>query len=223
MYQHTTQAQHMLYSLRTRLLLMAAAVGMALEETGMALLCNDAERASAIIENDTAIDDMENEIDNMCLNLMARTQPVAGDLRFVVSALRMVVDLERIGDEAASIAEQAILMRGMPGCGGIPAVQEMFERARQAFQQATDIFRDGDAAAALAMRRNEDEALQCEVGIVQEIMRKLSEGEGLTPQTALHVILIARSLTRIWRRSVNMAEHVHFAQRGQSLKHQGDF
>lgn len=63
------------------------------------------------MENDAAIDALENEIDEMALQLLARTQPVAGDLRFVVSALRMVVDLERIGDEAVSVAEQAVLMR----------------------------------------------------------------------------------------------------------------
>lgn len=58
---------------------------------------------------------LENEIDELCLRLMARIKPVAGDLRFVVAALRMVVDLERIGDEAVTVAEQTVLMEDVPG------------------------------------------------------------------------------------------------------------
>ncbi|RXE66332.1 PhoU family transcriptional regulator, partial [Muribaculaceae bacterium Isolate-002 (NCI)] len=141
---------------------MCASVGIALEEAGKALAANDPGRAAAVIESDGSIDELENEIDEMALRLMARTQPVAGDLRFVVSALRMVVDLERIGDEAVSMAEQAILMQDMPGYGVIPHVRRMFDKARQAFEQAVVIFRENDTEAALTMSRGEDETVQCD-------------------------------------------------------------
>lgn len=114
MQQEINYLQQLLATLRTRLLVMAASVGIALEEAGKALAANDPGRATAVMENDAAIDALENEIDEMALQLLARTQPVAGDLRFVVSALRMVVDLERIGDEAVSVAEQAVLMQDTP-------------------------------------------------------------------------------------------------------------
>ena len=77
----------------------------ALEDAGKAMAAGDPGRAASVIENDAAIDALENEIDEMALQLLARTQPVAGDLRFVVSALRMVVDLERIGDEAVMLKQ----------------------------------------------------------------------------------------------------------------------
>ncbi|RXE62716.1 PhoU family transcriptional regulator, partial [Muribaculaceae bacterium Isolate-001 (NCI)] len=93
MNQQENYLQQMLVTLRTRLLVMCASVGIALEEAGKALAANDPGRAAAVIESDGSIDELENEIDEMALRLMARTQPVAGDLRFVVSALRMVVDL----------------------------------------------------------------------------------------------------------------------------------
>lgn len=217
------QLPQMLVSLRTRLLIMCASVGIALEEAGKALAANDPGRAAAVIESDAAVDDLENEIDAMALRLLARTQPVAGDLRFVVSSLRMVVDLERIGDEAVSMAEQAILMQDMPGYGVIPYVREMFDKARQAFEQATAVFRANDAEGALAMSLGEDEAVQCEVRIIQRIMERLSAPKAdLEPHLAMHIILVTRSLTRIWRRSINIAEHVYFINQGLTLKHHGE-
>ena len=223
MNQQENYLQQMLVTLRTRLLVMCASVGIALEEAGKALAANDPGRAAAVIESDGSIDELENEIDEMALRLMARTQPVAGDLRFVVSALRMVVDLERIGDEAVSMAEQAILMQDMPGYGVIPHVRRMFDKARQAFEQAVVIFRENDTEAALTMSRGEDEAVQCEVRIIQGIMERLSERDAdLEPHLAMHIILVTRSLTRIWRRSINIAEHVYFINQGLTLKHHGE-
>ncbi|WP_302413556.1 phosphate signaling complex protein PhoU [uncultured Desulfovibrio sp.] len=212
--------QQLLATLRTRLLVMAASVGIALEEAGKALAANDPGRATAVMENDAAIDALENEIDEMALQLLARTQPVAGDLRFVVSALRMVVDLERIGDEAVSVAEQAVLMQDTPGCAVIPQVLPMFQRAREAYEQAVRIFRENRADEALQCIHGDGEALQCEVRIIQGIMERLSDPtSGLKPPLAMHIILITRSLTRIWRRSINIAEHVYFISQGESLKH----
>ena len=223
MNQQENYLQQMLVTLRTRLLVMCASVGIALEEADKALAANDPGRAAAVIESDAAIDELENDIDDMALRLLARTQPVAGDLRFVVSALRMVVDLERIGDEVVSMAEQAILMQDMPGYGVIPHVRAMFDKARQAFEQAVVIFRANDAGAALDMSRGEDEAVQCEVRIIQGIMERLSgHGADMEPHLAMHIILVARSLTRIWRRSINIAEHVYFINQGLTLKHHGE-
>lgn len=220
MQQEVNYLQQLLATLRTRLLVMAASVGIALEEAGKALAANDPGRATAVMESDAAIDALENEIDEMALQLLARTQPVAGDLRFVVSALRMVVDLERIGDEAVSVAEQAVLMQDTPGCAVIPQVLPMFQRARDAYEQAVQVFRENRADEALQMIHGDGEALQCEVRIIQGIMERLSDpASGLKPPLAMHIILITRSLTRIWRRSINIAEHVYFISQGESLKH----
>ena len=121
------------------------------------------------------------------------------------------------------MAEQAILMQDMPGYGVIPHVRVMFDKARQAFEQAVVIFRANDAGAALDMSRGEDEAVQCEVRIIQGIMERLSgHGADMEPHLAMHIILVARSLTRIWRRSINIAEHVYFINQGLTLKHHGE-
>ena len=223
MQQQANYLQQLLVSLRTRLLVMCASVGIALEDAGKAMAAGDPGRAASVIENDAAVDALENEIDEMALQLLARTQPVAKDLRFVVSALRMVVDLERIGDEAVSIAEQAILMQDKPGFGVISHVREMFYKASEAFDKAVRVFRENNAEEALLMLRGDEEAVQCEVRIIQEIMEGLSNPESsLEPYQAMHIILVARSLTRVWRRSINIAEQVYFINQGESLKHKGD-
>lgn len=221
--QQANYLQQLLVTLRTRLLVMCASVGIALEEAGKALAANDPGRAAAVIESDVSIDALENEIDEMALRLLARSQPVASDLRFVVTSLRMVVDLERIGDEAVSMAEQAILMQDMPGFGVIPHVRELYAGAREAFENSVRVFRENDAQGALAMSRGDDEAVQNEVRIIQGIMECLSDPKcSLEPHLAMHIILVTRSLTRIWRRSINIAEHVYFISRGESLKHKGE-
>ena len=217
--------QHMLATLRTRLLVMYAQVDIALEEAARSYEKGEAVRAIAVCDGDTAIDALENEIDELCLRLMARIKPVAGDLRFVVAALRMVVDLERIGDEAVTVAEQTVLMEDVPGrriladevCG-------MMQRAREAFMRAMDCFREGNGEEALALRNCEDEALQNEMRIVQRLLELLRQEEGKRPdpQLVMHTLLVVRALTRIWRRSVNLAEQVYFMQHGQSLKHSGE-
>ena len=202
---------------------MCASVGIALEDAGKAMAAGDPGRAASVIENDAAIDALENEIDEMALQLLARTQPVARDLRFVVSALRMVIDLERIGDEAVSIAEQTILLQDKPGFEIISHVREMFYKASEAFDRAVRVFRENNADEALHMLCGDVEAVQCEVRIIQEIMEGLSDPESsLEPYQAMHIILVARSLTRVWRRSINIAEQVYFINQGESLKHKCD-
>ena len=223
MQQQANYLQQLLVSLRTRLLVMCASVGIALEDAGKAMAAGDPGRAASVIENDAAVDALENEIDEMALQLLARTQPVARDLRFVVSALRMVVDLERIGDEAVSMAEQAILMQDKPGFGVIPHVREMFYKASEAFDRAVRVFRENNAEEALHMLRGDEEAVQSEVRIIQQIMESLSDPDAnLQPYQAMHIILVARSLTRVWRRSINIAEQVYFISQGESVKHKAE-
>lgn len=220
MQQQETHLQQMLVTLRTRLLVMCASTSIALEDAGTALIHKDVGRANAVIDGDEAIDALENDIDDKALSLLARAQPVARDLRFVVSALRMVVDLERIGDEAANIAERAVLMQNLPGYPLMEDVIACMDMARKVFDEAVAAYRDGDMEAALRISRNEDEAIQTEVRIIQKTMEHLTMPEPrIDPYAAMNVILITRSLTRIRRRSAHIAEHAYFTCEGLSLKH----
>lgn len=210
-----THLQHMLVTLRTRLLVMCAATGLALDDACKALLESDMGRASAVIEGDASINALENEIDERTLSLLARTQPVARDLRFVVSALRLVIDLERIGDEAVSIAERTILMQGLSALPLLSQLGGLMETARGLYNDAVTALRENNKPLALRVSRSDEEATQLEVGIIQSVIQT----PHVDPELAIHTILITRALNRVCRRAANIAEHVYFVLDGVSIKH----
>ncbi len=211
------QLQQMIVTLRTRLLVMSAMVGLALDDACKSLLEGDAGRASAVIDGDAAINELENEIDAKALSILARTQPVASDLRFVISSLRMVLDLERIADEAARMAEFALLMEGVGHIDEdiINDITKLMHTAREIYTSSIDAFRQGDHQKALKVRQHEDTAALLDV----QIMHKLSSQSSLNAQTTINIILISRTLNRVWRHAMNIAEHTYFIYGGESLKH----
>jgi len=214
--------QHMLATLRTRLLVMFAQVDIALEEASRSYINRERARAIAVCDSDMAVDALENEIDEFCLLLMARIGPVAGDLRFVVAVLRMVTDLERIGDEAVIVAEQTILMEDASNQRILEEeIRQMMDFASTSFRQAMECFREGNDQDALALSRTEDDAIQHEMRIMQKLFEEVREEKEkrVDPQIVMHTLLVARALTRILRRSVNLAEHVYFMLKGDILRH----
>ncbi|HIW00255.1 MAG TPA: PhoU family transcriptional regulator [Candidatus Desulfovibrio intestinipullorum] len=215
--------EQMIVSLRTRLLVMGASVEIAVDNMKKAVADLNVGTAQAVIENDDDIDAMENEIDASSLALLARTQPVAKDLRFVVSALRMVVDMERIGDECTSICSQVVLMKDADKKQIMDYVGEHLQSATDAFRSALKLMRNNNAEEALTMQHTDDEALQSEVAIIERMMRELECNDHTVahpdPVLIMHLILLVHSLTRIWRRSANIAGHIYFASLGDSLKH----
>jgi phosphate transport system protein len=114
--------QQLLDNLRAKLLIMGSKTQQALDDAAIAVLNHDLPRAAAVLDGDTDIDDLENQIDEATLNILARTQPVARDLRFLMSVVRMVLDLERIGDESVVVAEQVTLSdKPIPSGRCVPA------------------------------------------------------------------------------------------------------
>lgn len=219
-----THLQYQLEQLRIRVLVMCVTVEEVVTHACAALRDGNVELAKAVIDADSKIDELENEVDEMALSLMARSQPVARDLRFVVSALRMVIDLERIGDEAAAVAERVLLLQDTPYPEISERMIEMMELAKKALHDAVVSFREEDEELALYVCRNKDDILQLEVHILQNLMQNLAENttkeKNDTGWPTLHAILIARSLSRIFGRASNIAEHCYFMKQGISLKHQ---
>ena len=147
---------------------------------------------------------------------------MAKDLRFVISCLRMVTDMERIGDEAAAICSQVILMDGADKNQVLGLLGRHLEAATAAFANAMNIVRDMDATKAQLMNEHtDDDAMQSEVAVMDALMQRLDKNseDHIDPLLAMHLILMTHSLTRIWRRSANMVGHVCFACMGQSVKH----
>jgi phosphate transport system protein len=222
-----SQLEQNIAALRTRLLVMCASVGIALDEACDALTSGNEEKACAVVDGDSAINALENDIDETALSILVRNQPVARDLRFVVASLRMVIDLERIGDEAASIAERVpILHEALPG-PVMNAIYPLMAAAKKSYKQAVAAFRTLDSDKALTLCRSDDESTQEEVKALQGIMDYFCDYFCLDREanidkksyTGLHGILICHSLNRICRRAANIAEHTYFIAQGVNIKH----
>ncbi|MDR2892939.1 MAG: phosphate signaling complex protein PhoU [Deltaproteobacteria bacterium] len=218
-----TQIEQMLAQLRVKLLIMCAETDLALDAACESLRLGDKDKAMSVVVGDTAINNLENEIDELALSILARTQPVAQDLRFVVAALRMVIELERIGDEAANIAEYCLHLDGQFPDPIRVALLPVLLTALELYRSAVDIFSSSDSDRALALCRSGDRASRLELNSLHGIMDYLntdSHNVGDRPaRAAMNGILALHALHRICRRAVNIGEHVYFIAKGLNIKH----
>ena len=204
--------QHMLATLRTRLLVMYAQVDIALEEAARSYEKGEAVRAIAVCDGDTAIDALENEIDELCLRLMARIKPVAGDLRFVVAALRMVVDLERIGDQAGDIAE---IVKTTDLSAPVKATRlgEMAKAVASMVRESIESFANGDLKKTKEVIEYDDVIDNLFNEVKKELADGILNGEA-TQEQILDVLMIAKYLERIGDHATNIAEWAEYAITG---------
>ena len=213
-----THLQQLMDDLRSRLLTMAAITREATHDAVAALMEQDRDKAAAVIDGDAALDRMEVELDDSIMQILARAQPVACDLRLLLSGIRLISDLERIGDEAVSVAQRAALMGDFSATADLTWLGALGHRAERTLADAVRAFRDGDAKLALTIRSQQDENTQMAVAGFQHIMRDLQAGN-VDAWYALHLILITRALERVCSRAVNVAEHAYFLAEGVNLKH----
>ncbi|MEY4577310.1 MAG: hypothetical protein RL701_2013 [Pseudomonadota bacterium] len=207
-----------LQELRERLLRMAGLVEQMIVDGVRAALYQDRELAQATIERDMTVNRLEVETDELCLLILAKRQPMASDLRFVTLSLKMVTDLERIGDLAVNIAERAIDLAGHPQPWPWDAVENMARVVRAMIRDAIQAFvdRDVDTAQRVCERDVEVDKLYWQVfSTVLELMRKQPH----SVHDGIHVQSIAKFLERMGDHSTNLAEQVVFMIKGKDIRH----
>ncbi|MDR2726559.1 MAG: phosphate signaling complex protein PhoU [Deltaproteobacteria bacterium] len=209
---------HMLETLRTRLLTMGARVQQALDNACYALVHRDAELAQKIIDGDCEIDAMENEIDEHALAILACAQPVAKDLRFVISTVRMVLDVERIGDQAVLIARRALSLRDRPPSILIGDLESYGARSSLLLHNALQSFQNRSVQQALEVCLSDTDT----VLLTEEISRKIIDSvvdQAVDAHLGMHALLVVRGLDRVCHRAQNIAEHTYFMVQGENIKH----
>ena len=173
------------------------------------------EGAKSAIELTASMDQMERDIENRCMSLLMRQQPVARDLRTISTALKMVTDLQRIGDQAANIAEISLLMAGD---GVKPEVPEdlaiMSRQAGLMVRQAIAAYADRDETTAQAVVNLDDVVDELFDKIKRELTAKIANQEDHTGR-AVDLIIIAKYLERIADHAVNIANWAIFCVTGQ--------
>ena len=207
-----------LRSLKEQVLAMGSLVDGQVSEAVEALKASDVERARLVIEADRAVNQMELAIDERCIRMLALRQPAASDLRFIAAALKMVTDLERIGDLAVNMAERvAVMVAGSP----LRAVQElpgMAGAARQMLQGVLKAFVAGDPVGAEAV-------IAADAAIDAWMARVFDEVEGVMGRApgavtrGLATIFFAKHIERMADHTTNIAEMVIYFIRGRDVRH----
>ena len=188
----------------------------AVENVLEALCVADADAAAAIVKGDARINNMERDIEHRCMTLLLRQQPVAGDLRRISTAMKVVTDIERIGDHAADIAEiipHLVTVRKE----GDPAVSQAIAMGKKAHQMILDALDALTAEDENAARRviAADDAVDYDFNAIKhQLAQEIAEDPGKV-DAALDLLMVIKYLERIGDHAVNVAEWVQFVRTGR--------
>ncbi len=201
----------MLFEMATSVEEMIAKSVKALEENNMIL-------AEEVIKSDQIVNEMEVDIDNQCIRILALYHPEAEDLRTVTMIMKINNDLERIGDHAVNIAEMTQYLADKPPVKPLIDIPKMAEKAIEMLQESLDSFVNKDADLAVEVCKKDDEVDALEPQIVRELITYMIS-DPLTIDRALTLILIARGLERVADLATNIAEDTYYISSGKILKH----
>ena len=210
-----------LNAVKARLLAMSgeaeAALGLAVE----ALLERDGEKARQVIRNDRIIDNMEMEIEEQCINLLALHQPMARDLRMLTSALKISNDLERVGDHAVNIAQSAVRLTQSRPIAPEPEIVEMARLSREMLSDALEAFIRGDAQAGRDVCMRDDKVDALHRSVFRILLTHMMEDPHVIG-AGMELFLVSRNLERVADLATNIGEDVVFLVEGKSIKHRAE-
>ena len=207
-----------LQALKNRLLNMGALVEERVHGAIQALMERNLEAAEAIARGDEEVNALQIEIDDRCLKLLALQQPMASDLRLITSAMKINADLERIGDQAVNIAENAMKMLAAPPLKPIIDLPRMAEMAERMTRDSLDSFVRRDPTLAREVLGQDDEVDGLKDTIFRVLLTYMMADPG-TIERALALILISRNLERIADHATNIAEDVIFLVEARDVRH----
>lgn len=206
--------------LRSRLLKMATIVAEQFSDAVDALLDRDVERANRVVERDKEVDALELEVDKYCERILARHQPVATDLRTLLTVEKINTDLERIGDHCRNLARNTEHVAAAPGILEILKLREMSKTARQMLDQAKQAFLDQDADLARSIPDLDDEVDRLHSENFHALVRYMQEHPEHA-EVGAHLITASKAVERISDHSTNIAKGVVFLIEGEDIRHAG--
>jgi phosphate transport system protein len=214
----TSHLQREIERLKRKILALSAVVEDSLREAVVALETRDGLLARRIIEGDVEIDEMEVDIEEDCLKILALHQPVAGDLRFIVAVIKLNHRLERLGDLAASIAKRAAALAELPAVPTPAHLFEMAEKAGAMIERALDALVKGDTTLAKLVLAADDEVDDIYVVVTEELKNAIrARPESL--DALVEVLAVGRYLERIADHATNIAEDVIYMNEGEIARH----
>jgi len=205
--------------LKRRLLEMSERAESLVELSVEALLKRDAGKAEVVIAGDREVDALEVEVEQLAVALLALQQPMARDLRFIISAIKISSDLERVGDHAVNIAQSAQrLVANQSDITPDPEIEEMASRARTMLSQALDAFVRADGALGRAVCAMDDQVDALHDSLFRIVITHMLE-DPKTISAALELFLVSRNLERVADLATNIGEDAVYLAEGVQIKH----
>ena len=216
---HTDKAfEADLREVREKLLAMGGKVEEQIAKSMRALTERDSALGEQVMEGDLEINRLEVDIDELCRRILALRQPAASDLRLITTALKIVTDLERIGDEAVNIAERAIELNSAPALAPYVDLPRLADQAQVQVTRALDAFVRADASTAEEVLQNDEQLDDLFVKIFNELLGFMME-DSRTIRRATALVSICKYLERIGDHAMNVAEMVIYMVRGTDVRH----
>jgi len=207
-----------LEKLKTRVIKMCSLVDEQVQSAIRAVEEENLELAKEVIEKDTKVDKYDNKIDKICQKIFALTQPVAMDLRLIMSSLTINSNLERIGDLAVNVAEYAIMIKKKPDFYNQTKLEEMFKVVKQMLKDAIDSYIGGNETVAKSVIETDDRLDKLNFDnhkILIEIMKQ--NPDNIEP--AVSLLVMSRQIERLGDHCTNIAEDVFFIVEAHLVKH----
>lgn len=208
-----------LRQLKGELARMAGMAQSAITQAVEALKSRDAAAAQRVIDSDVGMDSLELVIDDKCLDLIALHQPMAGDLRFITTAIKLNSELERIGDLAVDVAQRALELSGKPELKPLVDIPRLAETAKRMTGDAIKAFLDGDVALAKQVILSDSEADELKRAVERELVHDYMMKDGSTADRAVPLLLTARHLERVCDHAVSMAEDIVYMVSAVVVRH----
>ncbi len=202
-------------TLHTELIRMGALCEDAIGTAVKGLIEEDETLREKVIKAETEIDQKEHEIETFCLRLLIREQPVAGDLRQVHAALKMIANMERVGDQASDIADIAMFLKGSRVKNEV-RIEEMAKAAVTMLQKSVDSFVEGDIEKAREVIRDDDGVDALFIKIKNELVDRIIK-DSADAEACLDLLMIAKYLERIGDHAENIAEEVIYTATGERV------
>ena len=205
--------ENQLHQLNNEIIRMGTMIEEAIEAAIDAFVHQDVRKAQSIIRGDDEINQCEKDIESLCMRLLLEQQPVARDLRQISSALKMITDMERIGDHASDISEMTILMSSTKYAGGVDHLQAMACETMKMLHESVDAFVRRDLSLAATVIESDDKVddlfLQVKEEIIDVIIAQKKNGE-----EAIDLLMVAKYFERIGDHATNIAEWVVYSITG---------
>lgn len=210
-----------LEKIKTTLLSMATLTEEAIHKSVEALKSLDKTLAENVIQNDEKIDDMEIEVEEHSIEILALFQPMAKNLRFVVTAMHINAELELIADLTVNICQRVIELSERPG-GRLPTINDLSrlgDNAKWMVKNAIDAFVQNDEALAEKVILSDKESNQLRTAIINQLVEGVMVKDGKTAPQAVPLLLVARDLERVCDRATYIAEEVIYMIQAKVIKH----